>query len=120
MKILFTGASSFTSHWFVSKLAERGHEIWATFTRAVPATMAPSFAASGSAAHLRSAGLYSQVVLVMNSFSRAQRRIRRRRRFEARALATCLKAGAGSVATEFVTVDCWLTATPVRPKHHNV
>jgi UDP-glucose 4-epimerase len=34
MKILFTGASSFTGHWFVSKLAERGHEVWATFTRA--------------------------------------------------------------------------------------
>src|SRR3954465_1397208 len=33
MKILFTGASSFTGHWFVIKLAERGHEVWATFTR---------------------------------------------------------------------------------------
>src|SRR5262245_10136212 len=33
MKILFTGASSLTGHWFVIKLAERGHEIWATFTR---------------------------------------------------------------------------------------
>jgi UDP-glucose 4-epimerase len=33
MKILFTGASSFTGHWFVRKLAERGHEVWATFTR---------------------------------------------------------------------------------------
>src|SRR3977135_1567233 len=33
MKILFTGASSFTGHWFVSKLAERGHEGWATFTQ---------------------------------------------------------------------------------------
>src|SRR4051812_42559305 len=32
MKILFTGASSFTGHWFVSKLAERGHKVWATFT----------------------------------------------------------------------------------------
>src|SRR6476659_8001647 len=34
MKILFTGASSFTGHWFVSKLAECGHEVSATFTRA--------------------------------------------------------------------------------------
>lgn len=33
MKILFTGASSFTGSWFVNKLAERGHEIWATFTQ---------------------------------------------------------------------------------------
>jgi nucleoside-diphosphate-sugar epimerase len=33
MKILFTGASSFTGHWFVIQLAERGHEVWATFTR---------------------------------------------------------------------------------------
>jgi nucleoside-diphosphate-sugar epimerase len=34
MKILFTGASSFTGHWFVVQLAERGHDVWATFTRA--------------------------------------------------------------------------------------
>jgi nucleoside-diphosphate-sugar epimerase len=34
MKILFTGASSFTGHWFTLQLAERGHEVWATFTRA--------------------------------------------------------------------------------------
>src|SRR5262249_23659113 len=34
MRILFTGASSFTGHWFVIQLAERGHEVWATFTRA--------------------------------------------------------------------------------------
>lgn len=33
MKILFTGASSFTGHWFVTKLAERGHEVWSTFTQ---------------------------------------------------------------------------------------
>lgn len=33
MKILFTGSSSFTGHWFVRNLAERGHEVWATFTR---------------------------------------------------------------------------------------
>ena len=33
MKILFTGASSFTGHWFVKKLAEQGHEVCATFTR---------------------------------------------------------------------------------------
>lgn len=33
MKILFTGASSFTGHWFVIKLSERGHEVWATFTQ---------------------------------------------------------------------------------------
>lgn len=29
MKILFTGASSFTGFWFVSKLAEKGHEVHA-------------------------------------------------------------------------------------------
>ena len=33
MKILFTGASSFTGFWFVRLLAEAGHEVRATFTR---------------------------------------------------------------------------------------
>jgi len=33
MKILFTGASSFTGYWFVSRLAEAGNEVVATFTR---------------------------------------------------------------------------------------
>lgn len=38
MKILFTGASSFTGFWFVSRLAEAGHEVRTTFTRSsVPA-----------------------------------------------------------------------------------
>jgi len=32
MKILFTGASSFTGFWFVQELASKGHEVWATFT----------------------------------------------------------------------------------------
>ncbi len=31
MKILFTGASSFTGYWFVKELAGRGHEVHATF-----------------------------------------------------------------------------------------
>ena len=34
MKILFTGASSFTGRWFIRQLTERGHEVCATFTRA--------------------------------------------------------------------------------------
>jgi UDP-glucose 4-epimerase len=33
MKILFTGASSFTGHWFALQLAKAGHEICTTFTR---------------------------------------------------------------------------------------
>jgi len=33
MKIVFTGASSFTGYWFVRKLAEKGHEIYATFQK---------------------------------------------------------------------------------------
>lgn len=33
MKILFTGASSFTGFWFVHELAANGHEVWTTFTR---------------------------------------------------------------------------------------
>lgn len=33
MKILFTGASSFTGYWFVRTLADAGHEIVATFRR---------------------------------------------------------------------------------------
>jgi UDP-glucose 4-epimerase len=32
MKILFTGASSFTGYWFVRELVAAGHEVWATFT----------------------------------------------------------------------------------------
>jgi UDP-glucose 4-epimerase len=34
LKILFTGASSFTGYWFVSKLCDAGHEVCCTFTRA--------------------------------------------------------------------------------------
>lgn len=34
MKILFTGASSFTGYWFVKELIESGHEVYCTFTRA--------------------------------------------------------------------------------------
>lgn len=34
MKILFTGASSFTGYWFVDLLAKLGHDVVATFTRA--------------------------------------------------------------------------------------
>ena len=33
MKILFTGASSFTGFWFVKALAEAGHRVTATFTK---------------------------------------------------------------------------------------
>lgn len=33
MKILFTGASSFTGFWFVKALAEEGHEVAATFQK---------------------------------------------------------------------------------------
>jgi nucleoside-diphosphate-sugar epimerase len=33
MRILFTGASSFTGLWFVRELAAAGHEVTATFTR---------------------------------------------------------------------------------------
>jgi nucleoside-diphosphate-sugar epimerase len=36
MKILFTGASSFTGYWFVRTLAEAGHEVVCPLTRAVP------------------------------------------------------------------------------------
>lgn len=32
MKILFTGASSFTGYWFAKALAEAGHEVTCTFT----------------------------------------------------------------------------------------
>jgi nucleoside-diphosphate-sugar epimerase len=31
MKILFTGGSSFTGHWFIQELAQAGHEIVAIF-----------------------------------------------------------------------------------------
>ena len=34
MKILFTGASSFTGHWFVRELAAAGHEVVVPFRRA--------------------------------------------------------------------------------------
>lgn len=34
MRILFTGASSFTGYWFVKTLAAAGHEVTATFTAA--------------------------------------------------------------------------------------
>jgi len=33
VKILITGGSSFTGHWFVRELAGAGHEVFATFTR---------------------------------------------------------------------------------------
>jgi nucleoside-diphosphate-sugar epimerase len=33
MKILFTGASSFTGFWFVRELARAGHEVVATFRK---------------------------------------------------------------------------------------
>lgn len=33
MKILFTGASSFTGHWLIRELASAGHEVVATFRR---------------------------------------------------------------------------------------
>ena len=33
MRILFTGASSFTGHWFVKELSAAGHEVTATFRR---------------------------------------------------------------------------------------
>ena len=33
MKILFTGASSFTGYWFVKELAENGHQVFAIFTK---------------------------------------------------------------------------------------
>src|SRR5688572_226862 len=33
MRILFTGASSFTGYWFVRELAAAGHEVVATFRR---------------------------------------------------------------------------------------
>jgi len=33
MRILFTGASSFTGMWFVQELAMQGHQITATFLK---------------------------------------------------------------------------------------
>ena len=33
MKILFTGASSFTGYWFAKQLASAGHEVFALFRR---------------------------------------------------------------------------------------
>lgn len=33
MKVLFTGASSFTGYWFVKALTDAGHEVCCTFTR---------------------------------------------------------------------------------------
>jgi nucleoside-diphosphate-sugar epimerase len=35
MKVLFTGGSSFTGHWFVRELAAAGHEVAATFRRSL-------------------------------------------------------------------------------------
>src|SRR5690349_9478004 len=35
MKILLTGASSFTGMWFASQLSEGGHEVTATFSRSL-------------------------------------------------------------------------------------
>jgi UDP-glucose 4-epimerase len=37
MRVLLTGASSFTGFWFATILAESGHEVTATFTRSQPA-----------------------------------------------------------------------------------
>lgn len=34
MRVLFTGASSFTGYWFVRALCDAGHEVCCTFTRA--------------------------------------------------------------------------------------
>ena len=34
MKILFTGASSFTGYWFISELVQRGHEVTAVLRNA--------------------------------------------------------------------------------------
>ena len=33
MKILITGGSSFTGHWFIRELSAAGHEVFVTFTR---------------------------------------------------------------------------------------
>ena len=33
MKILFTGASSFTGYWFVNELVNAGHQVFATYTK---------------------------------------------------------------------------------------
>ncbi|MFA6598817.1 MAG: NAD(P)-dependent oxidoreductase [Ignavibacteriaceae bacterium] len=33
MKILFTGASSFTGYWFVKELANAGHQVFTTYTK---------------------------------------------------------------------------------------
>src|SRR5262249_21440379 len=33
MKILFTGGSSFTGHWFIKELVDAGHEVVAIFRR---------------------------------------------------------------------------------------
>ena len=38
MKILFTGASSFTGFWFARALAAAGHEVVATFRETDPPT----------------------------------------------------------------------------------
>lgn len=36
MKILFTGASSFTGYWFVKELVKAGHVVFTTYTRSGP------------------------------------------------------------------------------------
>lgn len=36
MKILFTGASSFTGYWFAKELSKRGHEVIILFTKSSP------------------------------------------------------------------------------------
>ena len=35
MKILFTGASSFSGYWFIKRLLESGHEVIGTLTRSI-------------------------------------------------------------------------------------
>jgi UDP-glucose 4-epimerase len=37
MRVLFTGASSFTGYWFVEALVEAGHEVWCIYTKSVEA-----------------------------------------------------------------------------------
>ena len=46
MKILFTGASSFTGYWFIRELAAAGHEVTAIF-RKRPTSMPMRSGASG-------------------------------------------------------------------------
>ncbi len=46
MKILFTGASSFTGFWFAKELAAAGHEVFAVFPPPVPTNIPISYDAS--------------------------------------------------------------------------